>query len=196
LGGLSLALHRINKAATVARGRAIAIAKAKSTYIKASDDIGEKLMQAAIDDINQKRDLKREEAQQQWIELYGEEEDCKDQEDEMMQDDEEESNVDSSTAESIESEEDDSDESAEEEEEEDYSEAEEIDSEDGEEEEDADLSSEQQETLTNRLFELRAYQLHEQQTFIARLEAQAAGRVGPETPMTTCLEVANKSDAA
>ena len=141
----------------------------------------EKLVQAAIDDINQKRDLKREEAQQQWIELYGEEEDCKGKDDEMMQDDDEESDVDSSTAESIESEKGDSDESAEEEE--DYSEAEEIDSEDEEEEDDdAELSPEQQEALTNRLFELRACQLHEQQTFIARLEAQATARVGPETP--------------
>jgi hypothetical protein len=114
--------------------------------------------------------------------LYEKEEDCNDQEDEMMQDDEEESNVDSSITESIESEEDDSDESAEEEKEEDYSKTEEIDSEDGEEEEDADLSPERQEALINRLFELHAYQLYEQQTFIARLKAQAIIRVGSETP--------------
>ena len=54
LGGLSLALHRVNKAATVARGRAIAKVKATSTYAEASEEIREKLLQEAIDDVNQK----------------------------------------------------------------------------------------------------------------------------------------------
>ena len=111
LGGLSLALHRVNKAATVARGRAIAKVKASSTYAEASKEIREKLLQEAIDDVNQKWDLKRAEAEQQWIELYAEEDDRKCKEDEIMQvddegeDDDEEVDVDSSTSDSVESEE-------------------------------------------------------------------------------------------
>ena len=186
LGGLSLALHRVNKAATVARGRAIAIVKASSTYAEASKEIREKLLQEAIDDVNQKRDLKRAEAEQQWIELYAEEDDRKCKEDEIMQvddegeDDDEEVDVDSSTSDSVESEESDSDESEDEEDEkEDYSEAEESDEED---EEDVKLSQEQQDALTNKLLELRTRQSQEQQAFIARLEAQAKARGKPETP--------------
>ena len=124
---LSLALHRVNKAATVVRGRAIAKVKATSTYAEASEVICEKLLQEAIDDVNQKRNLKQPEAEQQWIELYGEEDDCKGKEDEMMQvddegeDDNEKGDVDSSPSDSIESEESDSDESEDEEDEkEDY----------------------------------------------------------------------------
>ena len=186
LGGLSLALHRVNKAATVARGRAIAKVKASSTYAEASKEIREKLLQEAIDDVNQKRDLKRAEAEQQWIELYAEEDDRKCKEDEIMQvddegeDDDEEVDVDSSTSDSVESEESDSDESEDEEDEkEDYSEAEESDEED---EEDVKLSQEQQDALTNKLLELRTRQSQEQQAFIARLEAQAKARGKPETP--------------
>ena len=123
---------------------------------------------------------------QQWIELYGEEDDRKGKEDEMMQvddegeDDDEEGDVDSSTSDSVESEESDSDESEDEEDEkEDYSEAEESDEED---EEDVKLSQEQQDALTNKLLELRTRQSQEQQAFIARLEAQAKARGKPETP--------------
>src|SRR5439155_14890085 len=186
LGGLSLTLHRVNKAATIARGCAIAKVKASSTYAKASKEIREKLLQEAIDDVNQKRDLKRAEAEQQWIELYAEEDDRKCKEDEIMQvddegeDDDEEVDVDSSTSDSVESEESDSDESEDEEDKkEDYSEAEESDEED---EEDVKLSQEQQDALTNKLLELRTRQSQEQQAFIARLEAQAKARGKPETP--------------
>ena len=148
LGGLSLALHHVNKAATIARGRAIAKVKATSTYAEASEEIREKLLQEAIDDVNQKGDLKRAEAEQQWIELYAEEDDRKCKEDEIMQvddegeDDDEEVDVDSSTSDSVESEESDSDEwEDEEDEKEDYSEAEESDEGD-EDEEDVELSQE------------------------------------------------------
>ncbi len=188
LGGLSLALHRVNKAATVARGRAIAKVKASSTYAEASKEIREKLLQEAIDDVNQKRDLKRAEAEQQWIELYAEEDDRKCKEDEIMQvddegeDDDEEVDVDSSTSDSVESEESDSDESEDEKDEkEDYSEAEESDEGD-EDEEDVELSQEQHDALTNKLLGLRTRQSQEQQAFIARLEAQAKARGKQETP--------------
>src|SRR5438876_11036635 len=184
LGGLSLALHRVNKAATVARGRAIAKVKASSTYAEASKEIREKLLQEAIDDVNQKRDY----AEQQWIELYAEEDDRKCKEDEIMQvddegeDDDEEVDVDSSTSDSVESEESDSDESEDEKDEkEDYSEAEESDEGD-EDEEDVELSQEQQDALTSKLLRLRTCQSQEQQAFIARLEAQAKARGKPETP--------------
>lgn len=196
LGGLSLALHRVNKAATVARGRAIAKVKSTSTYAEAGKDVREKLVQEAIDEVNQKRDLKRAEAQQQWIELYGEK-DRWDKDNEMMQVDEEEEDddedggdEDSSISKSIESdgleeepsddEEEESDD--EEEDEEDYSAAEEVDSEADEDEDDVELSQEQQEALTNKLLELRERQSHEQQKFIKRLEAQASLRGRPETP--------------
>ena len=65
-------------------------------------------------------------------------------------------------------------------EEDDYSQGEEDDG-DGDEEV-VELSQERQEALTNRLLELRAYQAHEQEAFIARLEAQANGRGALETP--------------
>ena len=135
-----------------------------------------------------KRDLKWAEAEQQWIELYVEEDDPKGKEDEMMQvddegeDDNEEGDVDSSTSDSVESEESDSDESEDEEDEkEDYSEAEASDEGD-EDEEDVELSQEQQDALTNKLLGLRTYQSQEQQAFIARLEAQAKARGKQETP--------------
>src|SRR5437667_11329351 len=88
--------------------------------------------------------------------------------------------------ESIESEEGDDDEEEDEEEggfdeEEDYSEAEEADEGDDD-EEDAELSREQQEAFTNKLLELRTRQSREHQAFIARLEAEAKARGGPETP--------------
>ena len=67
-----------------------------------------------------------------------------------------------------------------EDEEDDYSQAEEDDG-DGD-EEDIELSQKQHEALTNRLLELRAHQAHEQEAFIARLEAQANGRGALETP--------------
>src|SRR5438046_8730512 len=59
LGGLSLALHCVNKAATVARGRAIANVTATSLYAEASEELREKLMQEAVDDANHKGALKR-----------------------------------------------------------------------------------------------------------------------------------------
>src|SRR5438876_1941843 len=125
---------------------------------------------------------------QQWIELYGEEDDRKGKEDEMMQvddkgeDDDEEGDVDSSPSDSIESEESDSDESEDEEDEkEDYSEAEESDEGD-EDEEDVELSQEQQDALTNKLLRLRTCQSQEQQAFIARLGAQAKAGGKMETP--------------
>ena len=67
-----------------------------------------------------------------------------------------------------------------EDEEDDYSQGEEDDG-DGDEEV-VELSQEQQEALTNRLVELRAYQAHEQEAFIARLEARANARGALETP--------------
>jgi hypothetical protein len=39
-----------------------------------------------------------------------------------------------------------------------------------------------QEALTNKLLEIRVCQSHEQQAFIATLEARANSRGGPETP--------------
>ena len=54
LGGLSLTLHHVNKLATVTRGHDIAKVKATSTYAEASEEIHEKLLQEAIDDVNQK----------------------------------------------------------------------------------------------------------------------------------------------
>src|SRR5579859_740025 len=140
LGGLSLALHRVNKAATVARGRAITKVKATTTYTEASEEIRQKLLQEAIDSVNQKRDLKRAEAEQQWIELYGEEDDLSRKHDEMQadedgEDDDEGRDVDSSTSESVESQEGNNGELEDDTvEEEDYSEAEEDDLGDAEEE--------------------------------------------------------------
>lgn len=195
LGGLSLALHRVNKAATVARGRAIAKVKSSSMYAEANEDIREKLLKEAIDEVNRKRDLKRAEAQREWIELYGEE-DHQDKNDEMKQVNEEKEDGDegeddkySSISESIDGDEDandgleegyDEEEDEDEDEEDDYSQAEEDDG-DGDEEV-VELSQEQQEALTNRLLELRAYQAHEQEAFIARLEARANARGALETP--------------
>ena len=152
-------------------------------------------MQEAIDDVNKKGDLKQVEAEQQWIELYGEEDNPKGEDDEMMQvdkegdDDEEEGDVDSSTAESVESEEGDSNESEDDGDEEgDYSEAEEADEGDTD-EEDIELSQEQQEDLTNKLLNLCVHQSQEQQAFIARLEAQAKASGGPERPDDYVLEL-------
>jgi hypothetical protein len=186
LGGLSLALHRVNKAATVARGRAITKVKATTTYTEASEEIRQKWLQA-IDNVNQKRDLKRAEAEQQWIELYGEEDDLSRKHDEMQadedgEDDDEGRDVDSSTSESVESQEGDNGESEDDVvEEEDYSEAEEDDEGDAE-EEDVELSQEQQEALTNKLLVLRVRQSQEQQAFIAMLETRAKTRGVPERP--------------
>ena len=104
LGGLSLALHCINKAATVARGRAIAKVKSTSMYIEANEGVHEKLVQEALNEVNQKQELKRVEAQQEWIELYGE--DYQDQNDERIpiderREDDEDENDSSSILESV-----------------------------------------------------------------------------------------------
>ena len=74
----------------------------------------------------------------------------------------------------------DEEEDEDEDEEDDYSQAEEDDG-DGNEEV-VELSQEQQEALTNRFLELRAYQAHEQEAFIARLEARANARGALATP--------------
>lgn len=187
LRGLSLALHRVNKAATVARGRAISKVKNTSAYTNANEEVRGRLIQEAIDEVNHKRDLKRHAARQEWMKLHGEGDAHKGQEAKAMQvdnGDKDEGDTDESSSELAENEDyEDGEEESEtgSEDDEDYSEAEEA-AEDEEDESDADLTQEQQEALTNKLLQLRARQSREQEAFIARLEAHATHRGGQETP--------------
>jgi len=59
LSGLSLALHRVNKAAIVARGRAITKVKKESLWIYASQEICDKMIQEAVDEVDCNCDMKR-----------------------------------------------------------------------------------------------------------------------------------------
>ena len=197
LGGLTLALHRINKAATVAKSRATKKLKSLTTYTTANESIREKLLNDAIAEIERKRDAKREEAHREWIELYGEKGEDRhgDEEEEMEEEGQKDSvtfnidgeaKVDEKHAEpEFDDGDGDDDDDVEEEEEEDegseYSEAVEapVDEVDVGVDE---LSPVQQEVLTGRLFALRQRQAREHQEFIKSVECAAKERKLPETP--------------
>jgi len=188
LGGLSLALHRVNKAATVARGRAIAKVKKEPSWIHANQEIRDRMIKDAVDEVNRNREIKKEQAKVEWRALHEEEEEDKEVEDESMDD----SDGASDEADNERAGDQDSESSSGEEGEEEYSEgdsedtnggeseAEEVDDEDDEESQ--DLTEEQRKALNNRLLTLRAKQGEEYEGFIGRVEAQAKSQRGKETP--------------
>ena len=189
LSGLSLALHRVNKAATVARGHAITKVKKESLWIHASQEIHDKMIQEAVDEVNRNCDVKRQEARDKWRAMHAEEKDevegnesvgvnseggSHEGEDEMSEEDVSESvSEGESEAEYSEEDSDDSDE-------EEGSEAEEVDEED--EGDGLELTEEQREALNDRLLTLRTKQGQEYESFIGTVEAQAKSRKGKETP--------------
>jgi hypothetical protein len=70
LTGLSLALHRADKAASVARSRAIATVKKAPGWASLSSDEQQDRIQKAIERVNTKRELKRKEAEEQWMHMH------------------------------------------------------------------------------------------------------------------------------
>jgi len=153
-----------------------------------NQEIHDQMIKEAVDEVNCNRETKREQATNEWRALHKEEEEDKEMEDESMDDSEGESDEanneragdkDSESGSGEESEEDYSEGDSEDTDGE-GSEAEEVDNEDDE--ESPDLTEEQQKALNNRLLTLRAKQGEEYQGFIGRVEAQAKGQKGKETP--------------
>lgn len=188
LGGLSLALHRVNKAATVARGRAIAKVKKGPLWMNANQENRDRMIKDAVDEVNRNREMKKEQATVEWRAMHGKEEEDEGVEDESMGDSDGES--DDSDNESVGDE--DSESGSGEESEEEYSEGDSEDTDGGESEaeevddeddgESTDLTEEQRKALNNRLLTLRAKQGEEYEGFIGMVEAQAKSQRGKETP--------------
>ena len=180
LQGLSFALHRVNKTATVARSRAVAKIKNSKSWETATQETRDRMLQEAVEEVNKNRDIKREKAEQKWKELHdeknGKERDTLvghlidvDSENERNTD---ENEVEEDT-ESEDSEQDDETISLSSEE------AEEVDDSENDGEE---LTDERRQELYSRLLSLRAKQARENEEFLRKMEAEGLSRVGQEMP--------------
>ena len=71
LTGLSLAYHRADKGATVARGRALTKLTKRHDWTSLSSEEQQRLIQESIEKVNINRDLKKKQAKDEWIALHG-----------------------------------------------------------------------------------------------------------------------------
>ena len=177
LGGLSLALHRIDKAASVARSRAVAKLERSLNWTSMTADEREHRKHEVIEDINCKRDEKRRKARDEWNQTHGDklEAECNtddsDQEIATNDDDMKDNIIEECASEA---------EAASDSEEEGYmSEAEEvsdnIDSGD-------EITEEGQKTLHERLHSIWSQQIQSQQQLLDKLEAEGKAKIGQEVP--------------
>jgi len=179
LTGLSLAYHRADKAATVARGRAITKLTKRHDWTSLSSEEQQRLIEESIEKVNTNRDLKKKHAKDEWIALHGdaEEEAMKiDDVDEEMEeyDDEEEYMKDDKEGEEDDEEDNDNDDDKVSE----YiSEAEE-----GEDNSNQELTEESRKALNEDLLLLMKRQGEEHSAFIKHIEEMAKAWEGKEVP--------------
>jgi hypothetical protein len=202
LGGLTLAVHRIAKASTVAKGRAIKKLKLSTIYAEADEATRAKLEKDVEADFKAKKAAKTKEARRTWRELHGEPNDVDDGSEGSMEVDEgrdADEGEDEAIAGSLD------DDPNRDDDDEDEAEGAEYDSEDDSGDDDGDsaasqyseaeeapadeidvgvdeLSSVQQDELTARLFALRANQAREAMELIAKVEEDATTRKTGEMP--------------
>jgi len=185
LTGLSLAYHRADKAATVARSRAMTRLMKRHDWTSLSSEEQQHLIEEAIENVNINRDLKKRQAKDEWIALHGdveedamkiddvdeETEEYDDEEDYMKEDEEDEE------GEGEEEEDDEEDNDNDDEVSEYISEAEE-----GEDNFDQELTEASRKALDEDLLLLRKRQGEEHSAFIKQIEEIAKAWEGKEVP--------------
>src|SRR5436190_23713482 len=183
LTGLSLAYRRADKAATVARSRAITKLTKRHDWTSLSSEEQQRLIEEAVEKANINRDLKKKQAKDEWSALHGdtEEEAMKiDDADEEMEDydDEEDYTKEGEEGEGEEEENDENDNDNDDDEVSEYiSEAEE-----GEDKSDQELMEESRKALNEDLLSLMKRQGEEHSAFIKQIEEMAMAWEGKEVP--------------
>jgi hypothetical protein len=182
LSGLTLALHRADKAATVARSRALKKLVGSSGWSKLSGNVQEERKQLAIEVVNAKRDAKKKKLRSTWIEKHGDQSDGSDEEVEDGQP----PSVDGSEAELmmdiIDQSNSDSESSVDEAEDKGSSDSEIAEEVESDQSDDAELNEDQIQSLGDKLAAIRAQQYQEHIALVNRMQAEGEQLHGKETP--------------
>jgi len=171
LSGLTLALYRTDKAATVGRTRAIKALKSSAEWSILTVEEQNLRIQAAVDEVNRKRDIKKETAKELWMEIHGDGDEADKEGDDMTENLMSEEDEEIPSMESFENKFEEREESEE---------AEEV--EESSDDQEGEFTNEEAKHLHSRLLELRTQQRKEAEEFIQSVEAFGETRKGKEIP--------------
>lgn len=174
MSGLTLALHRADKAATVARSRAIKNLEKASDWGTLSVDTQNERKNSAVGEVNRKRDVKKKALRDEWIAKHG---DDQEEEDKSLDVSSSDLELEEDKSLAVPSSESSSEDGVNDEE--NMSEgAEEVDGED----EGGDLSKDDIASIGDMLATIRARQYAEHVAMVAEMEAEGEQMRGKETP--------------